>query len=73
MYCVTRLEEAAPVLGGDQSDESPHKEAAKAGALVVKEKVRVDNPARKNSIRWAYLLVGSGRHSSPVRFACQEV
>jgi len=56
LYCVTRLEEAAPVLGGDQSDESPHKEAAKAGALVVKEKDRIDNPVRKIQFNWAYLL-----------------
>ena len=44
---MTRLEEAAPVLGGDQSDESPHKEAAKAGALVVKEKDQGVDPVRK--------------------------
>ena len=34
-------------MGVDQSDESPHEEAAKAGTLVVKEMGRLKTPARK--------------------------
>jgi hypothetical protein len=34
-------------MGVDQSDKSPHEEAAKVGALVVKEMGRKENPARK--------------------------
>jgi hypothetical protein len=45
-------------MGVDQSDESPHKEAAKAGALVVKEKGRTKTLLANNQLTGLVYVVG---------------
>jgi hypothetical protein len=44
-------------MGVDQSDESPHEEEAKAGALVVKEMGRRKPLLANNQIYWACLCI----------------